>query len=118
DRVRLNGLLNFPIVDGVLAGKIYAGYETNEDYIRNLYVSGGDTGGQSIRTLRGALLFTPAPDVSLYLTADNIRNRSSQQGMRNVSGPTTISCTLFQLCAPEAGLFGVTGAGYLTPNSS
>src|SRR3546814_3933456 len=49
------GLMNFPIVDGILAGKVYAMYRHSDDYAENLVPGVSDLGGGEVTTFRGAL---------------------------------------------------------------
>lgn len=95
------GLLNFPIVDGVLAGKVYANYRRMDDWVKNLAVPGGDMGGEKRGSFRGALLFTPSPDFTYYLTADYIWDRSSQPGGRAVPVARDRICAVYGACTPD-----------------
>lgn len=95
------GLLNFPIIDGTLAGKVYAGFRRRDDWVENLAVPGGDMGGEKRGSVRGALLFTPTSDISYYLTGDYIWDRSSQLGGRSVVLPRDRICAVYNVCTPD-----------------
>jgi iron complex outermembrane receptor protein len=113
NQTQASALLNFPIINGTLAGKLYANYLHRDDFITNLAVPGGDLGGENHSTARIAFLFTPTDDFKIYLTGDHITDRDAQLGQRNISGPTTVQCRIYKICAPDAGLFDVTRAGFL-----
>ena len=113
NQTQANALLNFPIVNGTLAGKLYVNYLHRDDFITNLSVPGGNLGGENHSAARIAFLFTPTADFKIYLTGDHITDRDAQMGQRNISGPTTVQCRIYRICAPDAGLFDVTGAGFL-----
>lgn len=112
--VRAQGLVNFPIVDRVLAGQLVGGYEYRDDYFENIG-PGADVGGADRNAIRGALLFTPTPDFSFYITADDRNDRSAQAGGRNVAAPNSLLCLSYSICAPDAGLYQQTRANYTTP---
>jgi iron complex outermembrane receptor protein len=104
------GLVNFPIAEGVLAGKLYANYRRRDDWVKNLEVPGGDMGGEERGSVRGALLFTPNPDFTYYLTADYIWDRSSQMGGRAVSLPRDRICVVYGECTQDFR-YGTTRSG-------
>lgn len=104
------GLVNFPIVDGMLAGKLYANYRQRDDWVKNLAVPGGDMGGEERGSVRGALLFTPHADFTYYLTADYIWDRSSQMGGRAVSLPRDRICAVYGECTQDFR-YGTTRSG-------
>lgn len=119
DLVKLQSLINFPLVPDVLAGKIFGSFYRRGDWVDNLAISGGDLGGERRGSIRGALLFTPSDSLKLYLTADYIWNRDHQLGGRNVSAANTRSCTVYGYCGAQLNLRrGTTLAGYLAPNKS
>ena len=95
----IQGLVNFPIVENILSGKMYANVRKRDPYVRNLAIPGADLSGEDSRSIRGALLYTPNDSLEVYLSADYKADRSDQQGGRNMSGPGTIICDAFQVCA-------------------
>src|SRR5690606_4835927 len=110
--VQGRALLNVPIVEDVLAAKFAASYRNRDGYVKNLIPGGRDFADEDVATFRGALLFTPNSDFELYLTADYLRDRSGSHPGRNVSDGTTLSCTVFNVCAPHANRVNVTSATY------
>ena len=104
------GLLNFPIAEGVLAGKVYANFRRRDDWVKNLEVPGGDMGGEKRGSIRGALLFTPSADFTYYLTGDYIWDRSSQMGGRSVSLPRDRICAVYGECTQDFR-YGTTRSG-------
>jgi iron complex outermembrane recepter protein len=118
DLLLARGLLNFPIVDGVLAGKIYASHRERDDYVRNAAFPGNDLGGENRSVYRGALLFTPSDSFTVYLSADHLEDDSSQPGGRNVSGPNDTICRTQNICLPDGGRRNVTRANHVDkPNA-
>jgi iron complex outermembrane recepter protein len=113
NQTQFNGLLNFPILDHVLAGKVFLNYVHRDNFIDNAAFPDRDLGGIDRGTGRLALLFTPTDEFRLYLTGDYQWDRSNQEGLRNVSGPKTLECTRYGLCAPQADQFDVTDSGFL-----
>ncbi|MCK9544754.1 MAG: TonB-dependent receptor plug domain-containing protein, partial [Novosphingobium sp.] len=105
-------LLNFPIVEDVLAGKLFASYRNRGGYIKNLEPGYKDLGGQDMATFRGALLFTPNDDIEIYASADYSRDRSDQMPGRNISSGTALSCTVFNVCNPHGNRRAVTNATF------
>jgi iron complex outermembrane receptor protein len=118
--VQVRGLVNFPIIPDVLAAKVFGSYRHRDSWEKNLNPGGRDLGGEDLASIRGALLFTPTPDIDVYLTADYIRDRSEQRGGRNISTPPDLGCNAAVvgpdlvplLCGPHIGQRGVTGNGY------
>lgn len=87
---QVQGVLNFPIVPGVLAGKIFGSYRYRGDWQRNVVFPGRDSGGEDRQTVRGALLFTP---VAVDITPDHLdyfyhgRRVSARPSQTSVSRP-------------------------------
>jgi iron complex outermembrane receptor protein len=118
DLMLARGLLNFPIVDGVLAGKIYASHRERDDYVENVQFPGNDLGGEKRSVYRGALLFTPTDSFTVYLSADHLDDDSSQPGGRNVSGPNDTICRTQNICLPDGERRNVTRANHVdNPNA-
>lgn len=116
--VELNGLLNFPIIQDKLAGKIFASYRRRDDYVKNLDIPGGDAGGQKYGSIRAAILANPTDNLEWYLSADYTRDRTAQGGPRNLAGPTGIACSQYGYCALDAGRRNVTHINFLDGNKS
>lgn len=110
DLKQFQALVNIPIIDDVLATKFFASYRNRDGYIKNLEPGQRDQGGQDIATFRGALLFKPTPDVEIYASADYSRDRSDPMPGRNISGPGTLSCIVFNVCNPHGGKWAVTNS--------
>ena len=103
-------LVNFPIVDGKLSGKLYANYRRRDNWVDNLAVPDKDMGGEKRGSFRGALLFTPTEDFEYYLTADYIWDRSPQLGGRPVPIARDRICTVYAVCTPDLR-YGTTQSG-------
>ena len=113
DLMQGNVLLNAPIVDGKLAGKLYVGYRKRDGYFKNLFIPGNRESGEELGTVRGALLFTPTDQFEVYVTADYKWDRSDQSGARNVSGPTYSSCRVYGFCNLDGNRRRTTRANHI-----
>jgi iron complex outermembrane receptor protein len=111
--VQTKMLVNFPIIQDVLAGKVYGDFRTRGGYIDDTFLN-RELGAQHQATVRGALLFTPTPTFSAYLTGDYFRDRSDQKPPRNISGPGEATCSVFGYC--YSGGTNVTRADFVTPD--
>lgn len=118
--LQIRGLLNFPIVQDKLAGKLFVSYRQRDSWEKNETPGAKDLGGENLFSVRGALLFTPSDDIDVYVSGDYIRDRSEQRGGRNVSNSSDLACNpavvgadlVPILCGPDIGKRGVTGNGY------
>jgi iron complex outermembrane receptor protein len=73
DQFIFNGSVDFPIVEGVLAGKIAFLHKSQKDFYTNLY-NGENLGEHDDNRVRGYLLWTPNPKLSVTLKVDVDRN--------------------------------------------
>lgn len=113
EEANLKGVLNVPIADGLVAGKVSGFFNDGGDYMRNIFLDGVRTAG-GFRNWGGrvGLEFTPSDNFDAYLTADYVRTKASQPPNRPtdhaeiitnefgyVEGPS-INCTIYNHCAP------------------
>ena len=105
-------LFNFPIINELLSGKIYAFYRNRGDYIDNLAFPNADVGAERRGTLRGALLFEPTADLSFYLTGEYNRDRSDQKIARNIATGNVAPCNTIGLCNVDARNYNTTRADF------
>ena len=89
-RRELRGVVNFPIVEGVLAGKAAFSYEAMNG-VKNLLFDRRD-GKRDYWSASGTLLFTPSETFEALLTYDHSKDRSDSWPVvvRYISGPTVI----------------------------
>jgi iron complex outermembrane receptor protein len=113
DRRELRAVVNFPIIDGVLAGKGAFFYE-HMDGVRNAVFPGRRDGDRRYWSASGSLLFTPGSAFEALLTYDHVKDRSQSTPVFNVyqAGPTTLPtdpaivvpgetpCRVFGFCPP------------------
>lgn len=71
DRREVRAVLNLPIVEDVLAGKMSFAYE-RLDGVRNVAIAGKRDGDRRYWSGSGTLLFTPTTDIELLLTYDHV----------------------------------------------
>jgi iron complex outermembrane receptor protein len=118
---QIRAAVDFPIMQGILAGRLSATALDGGNYIRNVSFPGrGDSGGQSGTGVRAGLLFTPTNDIEWYVTANWVRNYSSIQANRNISSTAPLPL-LASAIAPapsiSCGVFGYCNA-YPVPNTT
>lgn len=115
--------VNFPIVQDVLAGKIYGSLRRRDDWVENLTYPNGDMGAEDVTILRGALLFTPSNNFEVYLTADYNWTFSNQTGQRSMALPGTTICNtwgsqLAPLCTAAGDPPRTTRSNFVVPPHS
>src|SRR5690606_31468977 len=69
DRFEAAAHLEFPIIEGKLAGAVSGARRVQDGYGKRL-LTGEDMGDQDVVTGRAVLNFTPTEDFSIFLTAD------------------------------------------------
>jgi iron complex outermembrane receptor protein len=113
DRRELRAVINFPIVDDVLAGKAAFFYE-HLDGFRNVVFPGRRDGDRRYWSASGTLLFTPNASFEALLTYDHVKDRSESTPVLAIyqAGPTTLPtdppivvqgetpCRVFNFCPP------------------
>lgn len=101
--VQIKGAIDVPIVEGKVAAKAAVFYENHDGYSRNI-TTGERLSEKDSRAARLGLLLTPNEDLSIYLTADYTRDKSSQPGLRYM-GITPelnpLACTVHGFCQPN-----------------
>ena len=65
DRTQVRGLVNFPIVDGLLAGRISADYSRRDGFGVDVNNANDDINDRDRYNIRGQLLWTPTPDIEV-----------------------------------------------------
>lgn len=81
--------VDFPIIEGVLAGKVLAANRTRDGYYENLY-TGKKIGGIDSTMLRGYLLWTPSDVLDVTLKAESQKIRNGTDVLLNISYPGEI----------------------------
>jgi iron complex outermembrane recepter protein len=117
NRVDLNAALDFPIADGVLAGRVSALSRSQDGFYRRLAYSEGDPNqfGADINRRNGnstgrqagrvSLLFTPTRTVDVGLAVDATRERQEPTEYQAVALSRPASIELYQrLLGPPRGL--------------
>ncbi|WP_332817458.1 TonB-dependent receptor [Sphingopyxis sp.] len=113
DRRELRAVVNFPIVEDVLAGKAAFFYE-HVDGFRNVVFPGRRDGDRRYWSASGTLLFTPSTSFEALLTYDHVKDRSESTPVLAIyqAGPTTLPttpavvvqgetpCRVFGFCPP------------------
>jgi iron complex outermembrane receptor protein len=110
--VQAQALVNLPVVQDVVALKVFASARHKDGYGRNL-TTGGRMGGDESYTLRGALLITPTHDINIYASADFIYSNPKQAANRNITPATGLPCREFGLCTPDTNLVRVSRSNFV-----
>jgi iron complex outermembrane receptor protein len=102
----VRGSVSGAIVPEKLAVRASVYHNGGGGYLKSL-TTGQHFGGQKATGGRLGLLFTPTEDISLYLTADYVRDRSPQPAIRPVPvrqafprQPIPVVCATFGFCTP------------------
>jgi iron complex outermembrane receptor protein len=90
DHSAVRARVNFPIVEGILAGKVSFAEKSGGDWITN--ASNGDRqfGGEHIKSGRVSLAFTPTAEFEWDMANSFLVNDSHQNALRNVVGSAGI----------------------------
>ncbi|MGE0666149.1 MAG: TonB-dependent receptor [Sphingomonadales bacterium] len=113
-RHEFRGVLNFPIIEGVLAGKIAVAYEDGTG-VKNIVFPGRTDGDRDYLSASGTVLFTPSDNFELLLTYDHVRDRSESPAVYPIyqAGPTVLPtnpnivlppdtpCAALNFCPPK-----------------
>ena len=67
DRQQVRGVVNFPILDGVLAGRISADYSRRDGFGVDISNTNDDINDRDRYNIRGQLLWTPTPDIEVRI---------------------------------------------------
>lgn len=93
-------IVNFPIIEDVLAAKITARSLQNNTFQHNV-TRNEDVKGRDLTSFSGTLLFTPTDNFSALLTYDNYDDQSRPPELLNQSSPGPIEPDLFCLIVPN-----------------
>lgn len=105
DRLDANAVVNFPIIEDKLAGKISVTSLNDGGWTENQF--NGDTQGDAdITDITGTLLWTPTDNFEALLTYENYDDTSDMTGLQNIAGlgnsvnppPGELSCFLLGFC--------------------
>jgi iron complex outermembrane receptor protein len=106
DEFHVRGAVSGAIVPNKLAARLSVYHNGGGGYLTSL-TTGQKFGGQKATGGRVGLLFTPDDAISLYLTADYVRDRSPQPAMRPVPRNQVLLrqaipavCATFGFCTP------------------
>lgn len=67
DRQQVRGVVNFPIVEGKLAGRFAADYHRRDGYLTGIVDPSLDFNDRDRYNLRGSLLWEPTPDIDVRI---------------------------------------------------
>lgn len=86
DALNLTGILNFPIIEDVLVGKLSVAKNDRDGFYTNA-VGGEPMGGQDITQIRGYLKMTPGEGVDATLIGEYNRGRNGSPIVVNLGVP-------------------------------
>ncbi len=99
DRQQVRGVVNFPILDGVLAGRISADYSRRDGYSVDILDATDDINDRDRYNIRGQLLWTPTPDIEVRVIGNYFAANES------CCGPTQFSDDGLLVAGANAGAF-------------
>ena len=70
DRQQVRGVVNFPILDGLLAGRIAADYSRRDGFGVDVNNANDDINDRDRYNIRGQLLWTPTPDIEVRVVGN------------------------------------------------
>ena len=86
DALNVTGILNFPIIEDVLVGKLSVAKNDRDGFYTNA-VGGEPMGGQDITQIRGYLKLTPSEGVDATLVGEYNRGRNGSPIVVNLGTP-------------------------------
>ncbi len=89
DRFDFRGAVQFPIVDGKLAGRVSVLMQNYDGHFKNR-VYGSDLNGEDVDSVRGTLVWTPTENLEATLIATWMRERSDANGGDDASDPNQL----------------------------
>lgn len=101
ERLDLEGVVNFPLIDGVLAGK-FAAYSYNDEGRFDNTATGGKNGGAEYNSFVPSILFTPSDEFELYVAYEHNRDRSDLSPVVNRASSTDLICGVFGQCGTDS----------------
>jgi iron complex outermembrane receptor protein len=91
------GVLNFPIIEDKLAGKVYGVYTKDDGWVKNTTLN-EYTVRKDDKNYGFKLLANPTEEFELEFSYDRLENDSDMPGATNENGPETLSCQIFGAC--------------------
>ena len=101
-RADFRGAIDFPLVEGKLAGKVSVLSQNMDGYYESA-ITGRDLGAEDIFSVRPMLEFTPNDAVDLTLIGEYHRNKSEPRPQQNQSPASRLLCVLHGFCGFELG---------------
>jgi len=80
---RVRGVVNVPILDGVLAARVAAGLNRRDGWLEN-EIDGRDHNDLNRWNVRGQLLYTPTDDIELRIIGEQFQSEEDFGGTRRV----------------------------------
>lgn len=113
---RVRGVVNVPLIDGILSSRWSAQYNRRDGFIENI-IDGRDHNDRDRYNLRGQLLWTPTEDIELRVIAEHFESEEDFGGVvRHVNGPTSGLAPVFSGREFD-GIAGPGSIGSLVPPS-
>ncbi|MEM0954915.1 MAG: TonB-dependent receptor [Pseudomonadota bacterium] len=94
DRLDAKAVVNFPIVEGKLAGKIGAFTQQDGGLQENVFRGGDRVGDRDDTEFTGTLLWTPTDNFEALYTYVNFEDNADGVILLNRASPTELSCIL------------------------
>jgi len=111
NEVNIKGMLEAPLVDGILAARISAFSNDGGNFMTNINYGTKTNGGVTNWGTRLGLLLTPFDNFRAYLTLSYVRDTSPQPATRTLTHADTIPA-MYSDALPEPPSFTCVGLGY------
>jgi iron complex outermembrane receptor protein len=111
NETNIKGMVEGPLVDGILAGRISAYSNNGGNFMTNINSGTKTNGGATSWGTRVGLLLTPSDDFKAYLTLYFERNTSPQPAIRTLTHADTIPAP-YPDALPEPPSFTCAALGY------
>ncbi len=99
-----DALVNFPIIDDVLAGKLTYTKRDDDGWYRNAFEDFRRRGGLDYQHIGLMLLYTPNEDIRVRYSFSREDDKSDAAPLINVSGPGDLFCIVFGQCAQNGNI--------------
>lgn len=86
NRRDLSAAVNFPIIEGLLAGKVTVQHHERDGWVKNI-IDGSDMGYQDTQAVRGSLLWTPSANLDITWTNEYVQREYGSPIVVNGSSP-------------------------------
>ena len=107
DRQQVRGLVNFPILDGALAGRLAVDYSRRDGFGVDINDTNDDINDRDRYNIRGQLLWTPTPDIEVRVIGNYFASNETCCGAVQWSDSGIVGLNNLKAATNTATLAGV-----------